>query len=61
MTENTLVSAFFSIGRENFKEIPRTNNQYIEYFKRWARIKNDLIFFCEDPNLANTEAKTHPF
>ena len=48
MDNIVIVSAFFSIGRDNFKKIPRTNNQYVEYFKRWARIQNELIFFCED-------------
>lgn len=43
----TVVTAFFDIGRENYEDIPRSKEKYFEYFKRWARIKNDLVFVCE--------------
>lgn len=43
--ELTLVTAFFDIGRKDFTEFSRTNEQYLEYFKFWARIKNKLIVY----------------
>lgn len=43
--ELTIVSAFFDIGRENFKGYERGNNKYISYFKFWARIRNNLIVY----------------
>lgn len=49
----TLVTAFFDIGRENFNEIPRSKEKYFDYFKRWARIKNELIFVCENQLFAD--------
>lgn len=44
----TLVSAFFDIGREKYEVLPRSKEKYINDFKRWARIKNDLIFYCDN-------------
>lgn len=44
----TLVSAFFDIGRENFQSYPRSQRKYFRHFRRWARIKNKLIVFCQN-------------
>ena len=44
---NIIVTAYFDIGRKDFVAIPRTNNQYFEYFKFWARIKNEMIVFTQ--------------
>jgi len=38
----------FDIKRENYTAIPRSVEQYFSHFERWARIKNDLVFFCEN-------------
>jgi protein YibB len=46
MQEITIVTAYFDIGRENFKNSPRTTETYVQWFKRWAHIKNRLIVFC---------------
>lgn len=43
--EVTLVTAFFDIGRKDFKVIPRSNEQYFSYFKVWAKMKNKLIVY----------------
>ncbi len=51
MKDITIVSAFIAIGRENYSTFARSNQKYVDYFKRWARIKNDLIFFCESEEL----------
>lgn len=46
--ELTLVTAYFDIGRGNFnKNYARGNNKYINYFKFWARIKNDVIIYTQ--------------
>lgn len=49
----TLVTAFFSINRENWKRDRRSDRKYYEFFKHWAGIKNDLIVFIEDESLKN--------
>ncbi|WP_195281113.1 WlaTC/HtrL family glycosyltransferase [Parabacteroides johnsonii] len=43
--EITLVTAFFNIGRENFKAIPRKNDTYLNNFEFWARIRNKVIIY----------------
>lgn len=47
MNKVTLVTAFFDIGRKDFKAIPRTNKKYLNDFKFWARIRNHLIVFTD--------------
>ena len=49
MKEIVTVTAFFDIGRGNFTEYTRSAEQYIEYFRFWAGIKNRMIIFCQ-PN-----------
>lgn len=46
--ELTIITSFFDIGRKDYKESPRTNKQYLEYFKFWARIKNNLIIYTDN-------------
>lgn len=45
--EIVIVTAFFDIKRENFEVYNRSSNEYIEYFKFWARIKNEVIIYCQ--------------
>ena len=45
MSELTLVTAFFNIGRESFNVIPRSDSTYVDYFRRWARIRNRLVVY----------------
>lgn len=47
MAEITIVTAFFDIGRKNFSSYSRTNKDYLDYFKSWARIKNNVIIYTE--------------
>lgn len=47
MKEITVVTAFFDIGRKNFKTYSRTNNEYLDYFEKWARMENNLIIYTE--------------
>lgn len=50
--EITLVTAFFNIGRENFKAIPRSDSKYFKNFEAWARLKNHLIVYTQ-PQMAS--------
>ena len=45
MSEITIVTAYFDINRKNWKGFERDNNKYINYFKFWARIQNNLIIY----------------
>lgn len=47
MSELTIVTAFFDIGRKDFKGMPRSNQKYAEFFKFWARIKNKIIVYTD--------------
>ena len=47
MDNITIVTAFFDIGRENWKNWNRNNVQYLNNFKFWARIKNKMIIYTE--------------
>lgn len=46
--ELTLITAYFDIGRGEFDgNYARGNNKYIDYFKFWARMKNDVIIYTQ--------------
>lgn len=46
--ELTIVTAYFDIGRGCFNgNYARGNNKYINYFKFWARMKNDIIIYTQ--------------
>lgn len=47
MSEITIVTAFFDIGRANWKGFERDKNKYVDYFKFWARIKNKLVVYTD--------------
>lgn len=47
MSELTIVTAFFDIGRKNLKDAPRSNQKYAEFFKFWARIKNKIVVYTD--------------
>jgi len=51
--EITVVSAFFNINRQAWKKFERTEDQYFEYFKGWAKLKNTIIVYCETENMKN--------
>lgn len=51
--EITIVSAFFNINRQDWKKFERTEAQYFEYFKGWAKLKNMIIIYCETENMKN--------
>ena len=39
MDKITIVTAFFHIGRNNWKGFQRTDSDYFKYFEDWARLK----------------------
>ena len=43
MKEITIVTAFFSLGGSR----GRTDEQYLSYFKKWAKLKNRIICYVE--------------
>lgn len=46
--ELTVVTAYFDIGRGEYKSTyARGNDKYINYFKFWARMKNDLVVYTQ--------------
>lgn len=47
MARIKIVTAFFDINRQNSEKHPRTNDEYFNYFKFWARINNELVVYCE--------------
>lgn len=47
MSKIKIVTAFFDIGRDKSSVYPRSNDQYFDYFKFWAGIKNELIVYCD--------------
>ena len=48
--EIVIVTAFFDIHRESFEVYQRSADQYINYFRFWARIKNRVIIYCQQQN-----------
>lgn len=48
----TIVTAFFDIGRGNWnrangrsRSLERTNNTYLKYFRRLAKLENKMVIF----------------
>ena len=56
MSEISIVTAFFDIGRKDWKGFERDNSTYANYFKFWARVKNHLIVYTE-PKMAEQVKK----
>lgn len=56
MSDITIVTAFFDIGRGNWNQpvhgramphyIPRSTDTYFSYFENLSKIKNDMVIFC---------------
>ncbi len=56
MGEVTIVTAFFDIGRGNSSTLKRTNEQYFEYFKFWARMQNHVICYTNPAHVETVRA-----
>lgn len=52
MSDITVVTGFFDIGRAKAEVWPRTNEQYFSYFSFWARLRNELIVYCAPQDAA---------
>jgi len=58
MSNISIVTAFFDIGRSNWYSdasgqpvphyIQRSTNSYFDYFQNLAKMKNDMIIYCAD-------------
>lgn len=62
MSEITLVTAYFNIGRENWTGFNRGNDKYINYFMHWARMQNKLIVYTSPdivPKVLEIRRKFH--
>lgn len=51
MSDITIVTGFFKIKRESWQGFERSDEQYFEHFKGWAKIKNKLIVYVESEDL----------
>jgi protein YibB len=47
----TIVTAFFRINRSSWQGFERSDEQYFEHFKVWARVKNKLVVYVESEEL----------
>lgn len=48
MSEITIVTAFFDVGRGKWQgEFQRSVEEYLAYFKFWARIRNKMVIYAE--------------
>jgi len=47
MSELTIVTAFFDVGRKDFEILSRKNEKYLNDFACWARIQNKLIVYTQ--------------
>lgn len=44
----TIVTAYYDIGRKEWKGFTRDDNKYFSYFSHWARLQNQLIVYVEN-------------
>lgn len=47
MKKITIVTAFFDVNRANMDGFNRTNQKYIDAFKFWAHIQNQIVVFSD--------------
>jgi protein YibB len=50
-SEIQIVTAFFSIDRNNWKGFERSDELYFQYFKSWAKLKNQIIVYTDKDEL----------
>ncbi|EJM0336449.1 protein YibB [Campylobacter jejuni] len=48
MSEITIVSAFYDIGRKDIKNFERDNDKYLSYFEFLSGIKNKMIIYTQE-------------
>lgn len=52
MSAITVVTGFFKINRESWQGFERTDEQYFEHFKVWAKLRNKIVVYVESEKLA---------
>lgn len=52
MSAITVVTGFFKINRESWQGFERTDEQYFEHFKVWAKLRNKIVVYVENQELA---------
>ena len=45
MSDIAIVTAFFDIGRGKWPKFSRSRDQYLEYFRFWARVRNRVVVY----------------
>lgn len=55
--EVLFTTAFFDINRSNWKSYSRSNTSYVEYFKTWAGIDNQLVAYFNSQEVADEVMK----
>lgn len=50
--EVTLITSFFDTPVKSHNNVLRSYEIYLTWFEQWARIKNDLIVFCESDSVS---------
>lgn len=53
MKDITIVTGFFDIKRDGWKKFNRTENDYFNYFEKWAAIENKLVVYVENEDIKN--------
>ncbi len=62
MSDITIVTAFFDIGRKDFNILKRDNSEYFKAFECWARIQNKLVIYTQpefEEDILNIRRKFH--
>lgn len=49
--EIQIVTAFFSIGRQDWNGFKRSDDLYFSYFKGWAKLKNRIVVYTDKEEL----------
>lgn len=47
----TIITAFFDINRESITGFNRSNQKYIDAFRFWASIQNDLVVYSDEATI----------
>lgn len=55
--EITIVTGFFKVNRGSWRGFERTDEQYFEHFKVWAKLKNKIIVYVETEEMRKRVVK----
>lgn len=62
MSEITIVTAFFDVGREKWeRKFQRSAQEYLTFFRFWARIRNRIVVYTEPELVESIMAIRHAF